>query len=269
MISYNPPVREVLLVAILAGACTSGCANVGLQVSTDGGTDDLLPSGDLLKTPDLFTLSDAGCTLGTPDRCGTCTTVCPPGKDDGGTLRSCSAATAFGMCGIACRGEWYDVNGMIIDGCELEDAPLQDSFASAQAITLADVVNDPQMLTNPRNLAAALYSDSRTHEQAPIQRPTGRDDYYNITAVGVGDNTKSMTACLGITNFPTDNHFEVCLSNKGVQSFGATGCTICDGGGVSKCVTSPTPSDTGTYYVRIKKMSGSHSSNKYALFLQH
>ncbi len=242
---------------------------MGQSPATDGGAEDLLPPADLRKTADLFQATDAACTLGTADHCGTCTTVCPPGRDDGGTLRSCTLPTAFGVCAIVCRGLFYDVNGQIIDGCEAEDTPLQDSVANALAITLPDIVNDPMMLTNPRNVVASLYSDGRNHETAPTQRPTGTDDYYLITAVGAGDTTKSMTACLGITNFPTDNNFEVCLSNKGVSTFAAGGCTNVPGGGASKCVVSPTPSDTGTYYVRVKKLAGAHTANKYALFLQH
>jgi len=267
MIAYTRAVREGLVLALLLG----GCAAIGGEPSSDGGAADLTPARDLLPTPDDLAPApaDAACTLGSAEHCGTCTTVCPPGRDDGGTLRSCSLPTAFGVCGITCRGLYYDVNASISDGCELEDTPEQDTIANALAITLPDVVNDPAMLTNPRNVVSQIYSDARMHELAPSSRPTGSDDVYAITAVGVGDNTKSMTACLGITSFPTDNNFEVCVSNKGVTTFAAGGCGTVLGGAASKCVLSAPPSDTGTYYVRVRKLAGSHSPNKYALFLQH
>ncbi len=261
---------------VLMGATALGaCAAPGLQPSGstdgDGGAGDgAAGQADLGGAPDLAGGDGGGgCVLGSGDHCGACGTSCPPGADDGGTLRTCSDSTAAGACGIVCRGEAYDVDGQLANGCEAIDQPIQDSSLAAVAITLPNVANDPAMLTNPRNLAAQIYGDARVHESAPAQRVLGRDDWYKVTAVGAGDAASGMTACLGITNFPADDQFQLCISDSGQAVFGAAGCKLVAGGAASVCVPPPALTDAGTYYVRVHKMAGSNTANQYALFLQH
>ena len=213
------------------------------------------------------------CTLGDPDHCGTCTTVCPPGMDTAGTERTCSAATAFGTCDIVCKGEYYDVDGQVSNGCEAQDLPIQDSAITAVGLTLPDGALGTAGTdnTNPINLVGQVYGDSRTHDAAPATRPNGREDWYKLTVSGAGDTGQALTSCLGITNFPTDNTFEVCLSLNGSASFLTTGCKQVMGGASSVCVgPSANADDTGTYYVRVRRLSGtSWTTNGYALYIAH
>jgi hypothetical protein len=205
------------------------------------------------------------CTLGTPDHCGTCATVCPPGADDVGTKRTCSLPTAFGTCDISCKGEYYDVNGDLADGCEALDEPLQDTTLTAVVVSLP----------TSQNIVAKVYGDNRTHDTAPTMRPTGREDWYKVNVTGTGDAASGPTACLGITNFPGDNMFEVCLSTKGAASFLQPNCKTATGmmndmASTSQCVSfANSASEAGTYYVRVRKLSGSWTALSYALFLKH
>src|SRR5262249_12876468 len=155
------------------------------------------------------------CTLGTPDHCGACSIACPPGRDDSATLRTCSNATSAGVCDLICRGEWYDLDGDAANGCESAESVVQDSAPTALDVRLGDVVNDPSLLVNPRNLAGFIYSDRRMHETPPYARPTGRDDWYLVDAIGTGDPSIGMTACLGITSFPMETWFEICIADAG------------------------------------------------------
>jgi hypothetical protein len=263
-------VNPAVGVAILTAALFGGCAAVGGVPLSDGG-DGGGPAGDLGEMgPDLAGGgADGGgaCTLGSAEHCGTCTTVCPPGGDDGGTLRTCSAATAFGMCGIVCRDEYYDLDGQLANGCEALDEPIQDTTITAVAITLGNVPNT--IGNNPQNLTGQVHSDQRTHEKAPTTRPLGREDWWKVTAVGAGDSASGMTACLGITNYPADARYEVCISDSNQATFATQGCQTASGGGASVCVTPPAATDAGLYYVRVRKLAGTNTPNLFALYLKH
>jgi hypothetical protein len=210
----------------------------------------------------------AACTLGTPDHCGTCTTVCP-GIDSASTQRTCSGPTATAMCNILCKGEFYDLDGDPANGCEVEDVPVQDSAGGALALTLPNTTGGTASCngaTNPCTHVGKIYSDTRVHETAPTSRVVGREDWYAVTAVGAG-TSGMMLACLGIVNYPADNQYEVCIGNAG--SMTPTTCMTVTGGSASKCVAPPTAADTGTFYIRISKLAGTNTPYGYALFLSH
>jgi hypothetical protein len=223
----------------------------------EGGTRDGGSSGD----------SGGACALGTTDHCGKCDHACNAG--DTTTTYSCSDNTSQGTCTLTCLKEFYDLNGKEEDGCEAEDPIVQDTAGSAVAVTLPDT-NDPLLKTNPQNIVGLAYGDSRLHQTQPTSRPYGRADWYHVTAEGAG-TPNHMTACLGITNFPNDDTFEICLSDSGAdggaQTFPASSCKQVHGGTTSECVGLAT--DAGVYYVRVKKLSGSNTVNGYALYLEH
>jgi hypothetical protein len=146
---------------------------------------------------------------------------------------------------------------------------VQDSAQSAVAITLDDVVNDPMQIRNPHNQIGFAYGDARRHESAPTTRPNGRADWYQVTVNGAGDPAHGMIACLGITNFPSDDWFELCISDDGESTFYSAGCDAVQGGATSLCLNPPAMTDAGVYYVRVRKLNGSNTANGYALYLSH
>src|SRR5207248_1710941 len=190
---------------------------------------------------------DLMCMLGTPDHCRTCNDPCP-GMDDDKTMRVCKSPD----CDILCKGEYYDLNQDIKDGCESLDAPAQDTPQTAVTYTLPDMV-DPMFKTNPLNLLGKIYWDLRMHDAPPELRPNGREDWYQFTAVGTGKMNTIMTACLSINQFPVDNKFEICISDNGKTTFDAVkACKSLSGGTMmSVCVSPPAMTDAGTYFVRV------------------
>lgn len=188
------------------------------------------------------------------------------------TVRTCSGADTTGSCDILCRGELYDLDGKVDDGCEAEDPIVQDSLTTAVAITLPDVASDPMSKSNPLNVVAPLYGDARTHESAPTKRPLGREDWYKVTAVGTGttDGT-GMVACLSAVNFPSDDELEVCITQNGMTTFDACKALVVAAGGGSQCVSPGNVMnvDSGVFYVRVRRTKGSSNANGYALFLRH
>lgn len=210
------------------------------------------------------------CSLGTPDHCGTCDTMCP-GPDDMTTERTCSDPTPSGTCNITCKDQYYDLDGNVANGCEAEDLPVQDLVLTAVALMLPDVNNGTGAtncdgLTNPCTHAAQIYSDMRLHDGAPTMRPLGRPDWYKLVAVGTGGPNK-VGACLGITNYPTDDMYQICIGNDG-DTNPAT-CMTAIGGAASVCVAPPTAADSGTFYIKLSKLAGSNTANQYALYVVH
>ncbi len=235
---------------------------------------DLANAKDAAPGVDLATRDAMGtCTLGDPDHCGTCSTVCPPGMDTAGTRRTCSLPTAFGACGFICLGNFYDLDGKADNGCEAEDSPRQDSTATAVMVTLPDgpLAPSPGPGLNPTNVLQQIYGDAAQHATDPFMRPNGLDDWYQLAVTGTGASDRGVGACLGITNFPADNTFEVCLSAKGATTFVPAGCMQVTGGASSVCVQQSNSTDgTGTYYVRVRRVSGAtYTANQYALYLNH
>ena len=206
------------------------------------------------------------CLPGTVDHCTACGVPCP-GIDNAGTVRTCSN----NACSFSCKGEFYDLDGDASNGCEAEDQPIQDATITAVKITLPDVNNGGtgsmpcNNTTNPCTKTAQVYSDTRTHENAPTSRPLGREDWFEVTATGNG-GPNNVGACLNIGNYPTNNQYEVCISNNGSTS--PTTCMTAQGGGASACVSPPATS-AGVFFVRVKKIAGTNTVNGYALYLVH
>jgi hypothetical protein len=237
-------------------ACATSTSGSGGSTSDDDSGTTPIYDGGTTPNPDAAT----GCTLGTADHCGSCDTVCP-GATDGGTTRVCSDTSTTATCDIICTGEFYDVNGDITDGCEGLDPIVHDSPDAAvpESATTAGVT-----------LAAPLwyaYGDARQHDVAPTSRPNGRQDWYAVT----NPDAASITACLTISNFPTDDVFQVCITNNGNKNLDPTTCKTVTSvsTGTAACVSpsQPTPKN-GTYYVLVQKMSGTNTLDGYALFVQ-
>ncbi len=209
------------------------------------------------------------CMLGTAEHCGACDRSCP-GQDTSDTLRRCTAATEAATCEITCRAESYDVDGNATNGCEASDLPIQDSAASAVEVVLPGGTGGMSLCdgaTNPCTVSAQILSDGRVHESAPSARPLGRDDWFQVIATGVGSGA-TMTACLNIGNYPADNFYEVCISDAG--SMTPTTCGVATGGGgASACVLPSGNPNDGVFYVRIRRMAGTRTTNGYALYLEH
>ncbi len=189
--------------------------------------------------------------------------------DTDGTERTCSLPTAFGVCDFQCKGEFYDVDGKTTNGCEAEDLPIQDTTLTAVAVALPNAFNTDLGVTgNPSNIVSQVYGDNRVHTAAPTARPNGREDWYQLTVTGGGSANNGVTACLGITNFPADNMFEVCLSASAI--FQNADCLPVMGAAPSVCKALAQAADeSGTYYARVRRLSGTWSALQYALFLEH
>ncbi|MGH7329600.1 MAG: hypothetical protein ACREJX_14740 [Polyangiaceae bacterium] len=256
------------LVAVVAACATSTAPGGNGQNESDGGNIPLYDAGN--TTGDSGT--SGACTLGTADHCGTCSTVCPgPTDPDSGTDRICSDSTTTGTCDIICKGEWYDLNGDISDGCEAQDPIVHDSADAAvpeTATTGGATVPDPYWY---------VYGDARQHDSAPTSRTLGREDWYVVDHENSGGSTGgSLSICLGISNFPSDDKFEVCVTNVGNKSIPSTASSVSPCATVTPTTVSPnncavtTMASTthGLYYVRVRKLDGSNSANGYALYIQ-
>jgi hypothetical protein len=246
--------------ALIFVACaTSTSPNAGGSGdSDDAGNTPIYDAGNNTQVD-----SGAGpCTLGSADHCGTCDTVCPGASDAGGTTRVCSDSTTTATCDIICTGEWYDVNGVIADGCEAQDPIVHDS---------ADAAVPETAPAGGNTVAAPLwyaYGDARMHDVAPVARPTGREDWYVLS-----NQNGTPQACLTIVNFPPDDMFEVCITNEGNQNIENTQCktvtpdtTTTDTS--TYCVSPSLHSNGGSYWVRVRKISGANTLDGYALFLK-
>lgn len=252
---------SALVLVVVVSACAKGGSADGLPLlplaeggALDGGKTD----GDADAAPPADGGADA-CTLGSAAACGACGTVC--GTTDAQTTFGCTDATPGGTCTLTCRAEFYDLDGKPENGCEAEDAIVQDTTASARPIAL-------DATTRTANIAGKAYGDARPHEGVPLTRPNGREDWYHVTVTEADAGAGAFGACLGITNFPSDDVFEVCTTDANASSF--TNCdSLVKGGAASKCVKPTGNTDVGEYYVRVKKLSGSSTPNQYALFVQH
>ncbi len=259
--------RAALAPCLLLAACASaGPVDPGAVDRHDlaAAVDQAFPLFDLAG------FGDAGCALGTPDHCGSCSTKCA-GPDDATTARVCSGPTALGACGLLCKGEAYDVDALLDDGCEIDD-PLQDTAATAFAVVLPDLAPSGQACNNSNNgctVVRAVASDARKHDAAPVDRPLGREDWFVVTATGPG-GSNPMTACLSISNanWPSDNKYEACISpTSGSQS--PTVCATAIARMGSACVAPNGNPSSGTFYVRVRKLMGAPTALGYALYLEH
>lgn len=256
-------------IAAIAACATSTPPSGNGQNESDAGDIPLYDAGG---APPSDSGGSTTCTLGSADHCGTCTTVCPgPTDADSGTERVCSDSTTTATCDIICQGEHYDLNGDISDGCEGVDPIVHDNADAAVPETASTgglTVPDPYWY---------VYGDARQHDVAPTSRPLGREDWYVVDHENSGGSTGgSLSVCLSITNFPSDDKFEVCVTNTGNKNIPSTSSSTSPCATVTPTTMSPsncavtTMSSTahGLYYVRVRKLDGSNTANGYALFIQ-
>lgn len=206
---------------------------------------------------------DAGCTLGTAQNCASCGDVCPPGKTTSSTVPVCSAGT----CTIHCAGENYDVNAGASDGCEAaDDAPLHTDKASAKSL------GKTTDCKTTKKASAVLPSDDRQHLVAPVSRPNGREDWYKLE---IEDSTWCVVdpeITVALTSLPTGARYAVesyYVCKDDGSKLTATTKTL-SGGASTKLSPSTRCStvagdDSGTVYVRVVKVSGTHSKASYTV----
>lgn len=257
------------LLPLFALVCAS-CASGKVQPNADGSSVERVLTdtfGDLDAAlvdegVDLPIPPDLGCVLGTVDHCAHCGDRCP-GQDSDTLKRSC----IDGQCALACREEYYDVNGKVDDGCEiLDDAPLHASekdaikFGDASDCDLGD------------SASAKLPSDGRMHVAVPHERPNGRPDYFSIKLSDdmlcdlVGEVTLSLTEMSPDSEYRVTTEY-FCknatptaprvTSGKGGTSFKNVPDTACNPFGWGD--------DGGLLVIKVEKIGGPHNAADYSL----
>lgn len=161
---------------------------------------------------------------------------------------------------LVCRGERYDVDGRLDNGCEAQDTPRHDTLETAVEVDLPDA--------RPVNVDAPILSDDRAHDTEPVKRELGLPDWWKVTAIGNGNLGKTMHACLYVGDLPVDSVYEVCISEAGSER-----PSVCKTvapttpEGLSRCAVAA--DDSGIFFVRVLKKAGAHSARTYALYLEH
>ena len=227
----------------------------------DGGVLDLArpPDGPLPAVDGQK--GDLSCTVGTPDNCGFCGDICPPGQDSPSTTRLCVAS----KCLIECMEESYDVNGSAADGCEAkDDEPIHDSKAAAKDLGTASDCGTTQTFTG------VLPSDGRKHQKAPTDRPNGRADWFKLFIDDDPGCIIQADVKVSFKNLP------------GAASYRVTTLYVCEGGkempmdvktasGGAEVAMAPSTvctfigDDSGTLYIEVAKESGGHSDASYSV----
>lgn len=255
-----------LALTLLGAACASG----EVQIRPDGGVVDSLQldlHGDfdppqLDGRVDLPRPPDLGCVVGTTEHCAHCGDRCP-GQDSDTLKRSC----IDGRCALACREEMYDVNGVVDDGCEIEDdLPLHASEKDAQ-----DLGKETDCSFGI-SVDGRIPSDSREHVGVPHERPNGRADYYSIWIDDdlLCDLVGEITLSLGA--LPTDAEYRV-TTQYYCDNATPTSPRVSSGRGGDTVSTVPDTGcnpfgwgdDSGTLVIKIEKTKGPHSSASYTL----
>ncbi len=227
-----------------------------------------------------------------PDSCGTLCEVCPGGSDANTTKRECVATDGTFACVVMCRGDYYDANNDLADGCETGDDEVR--LDSARAFDMGTVSDDSDGAAS-QFADGHFPADAREHEQAPALRsgPLGinSEDWYFIT----GEDTAGFPvpddmefgATLDVTGLPPENQYEVCMGrirgSDAVSTCGprpadgaatwapaGTGCACAMGGNI---VSVPRDfdydpvwpyswglDDSGKYYARVRWISGTFSA---------
>lgn len=224
------------------------------------GAHDAGPDG---PRPDVRA-PDAGCTLGTADDCASCGDRCPGPASGMTTERICAAA----RCDIRCKGEFYDVNGDVADGCEAaDDTPIHADEATAATIGVGAVGDcDPIQTT-----AAVLPSDGRKHAQPPSDRPQGRPDFFKLEIKDAGCTINATVKVL-LTSMPASATYELSSIYECKDGTRMTSTSRTVSGGTST-VLDPSTSctlwgmgdDSGTLMIYVRKLSGPHSADTYEI----
>lgn len=220
-----------------------------------------LPEGEAGVTPPK---PDAGCSLGTVEHCARCGDTCPPGRDDTSTLRVCQQST----CSIQCKEEAYDVNGQATDGCETQDdKPIHENNLSVKNLGKVEDCD------NAQTSSALLPSDDRQHTKAPTTRPNGREDWFSLHISDKAFCIVDAEVSVSFGALPTGGSYraEAYFVCDNGTTLGTKGQTTGGGGSVklapsTSCTT--LGDDSGTLYIRIRKLSGPHSKAGYTLSIE-
>ncbi|MCB9557046.1 MAG: hypothetical protein H6707_13140 [Deltaproteobacteria bacterium] len=269
----------VLLLTLGATACDDdvpppkfdGGSQRDGQVTTDGGGDGSslsdakadLPGADGLVAD--LTFGDGGCVIGTVDNCTDCGDKCAPPT----TNAASAQVVCIGSCAIACQGEFYDVNGKLDDGCEVEDTTIQASENNAK-----DLGSVPDWNAKVA-FSGTLLSDDRTHVSSPSPRPTGRPDYFKLHVIDKTLGNTQAEVSLSLAALPASVEVEVSMKyicdqnpqsplgpfTQTVTNQGTTKIAEkidCDGSG------NASGDDSGTVIVWVRKLKGDHSAAQYS-----
>lgn len=224
----------------------------------DGARLDGLRFGDAAGSAD----ARPSCTLGTPDNCKSCGDTCPATAAQT-AQRVCVAKS----CDIQCKGEQYDVNAKVADGCEVaDDTPIHDQQALAASLGKVDDCGSTKRKT------ARLPSDARKHVKAPVDRPQGRADWFALTIADKAFCSLSGAVTVSLSNLPSTAQYRVtakyvCDNGKKLNAAVKTA----SGGATVKlspdtsCNPTPIGSDSGKVYVEVVKRSGPHATASYTV----
>jgi len=254
-----PMYTLLYLVLFLAGGCLEGKdADPGVDQGVYQDTNKPKPDVKMWRDKKVVT-GDSGCALGTPNNCGKCGNKCP-GPDDKATRRVCLAG---GKCGINCKGDYYDVNGKVSDGCEILDTFAGfNSQGNAKHLANMDDCDSVAMST-----VLSLPSDNRTHDKAPAKRELSAPKWFKVFVTDRLGCAMDFTITLDVYSLPMGANYEikplfVCKKGGTVQLAAKTGP------GASVITATPSPAcsssdDSGTMYVKVSKKGGtSVHSNK-------
>lgn len=218
----------VLLLTLGATACDDdvpppkfdGGSQRDGQVTTDGGGDGSslsdakadLPGADGLVAD--LTFGDGGCVIGTVDNCTDCGDKCAPPT----TNAASAQVVCIGSCAIACQGEFYDVNGKLDDGCEVEDTTIQASENNAKDLGSvpdwnAKVAFSGTLLSDDRTRLISFAAPNRPARL--LQAPCDRQDPWQYASRG-----QPVTCC--VAGFcPGGGQHEVHLRSESAEPIGA------------------------------------------------
>ena len=266
----------VVVAILLAGAgCHFDMDSVPFLGSDRDATVDSGPPGDttgsdVWSQPDKLKIvdledTDHGCALGTPDHCEKCGNKCP-GKDDASTKRVC----VNGKCNIVCRGNHYDINGSVGDGCEYND-PHAGYGSQNTAKHLGNATDcDPAKST-----VSSLPSDLRYHEQAPHTRVLGPQRWFKLVVKDKVGCFMDFKLTLDATSLPAGALYELdplylCNNTNvlGLKSKTGKGSTVITMAPLVKCTAGS--DDGGTMFVKVRKFSGTsvHSTKPFKVSIK-
>ena len=274
-LSTRSPVLALLLVAgchydMDAAPFVGGDRGAALDRAPPGDTTDVWSHPDNKQGSDVKAAdgktADQGCVVGTPDHCSHCGDKCP-GKDDGSTRRTCTNS----KCNITCRGDYYDVNGKVSDGCEYLDP--HSSHGSQN--TAKDLGSMDDCSSSLVKTVASLPSDLRFHETAPFTRVLGPVRWYKTYVTDTSACLLDFKLTLDVTALPPGAHYGMdpqFLCDKGkvllLNSATGKGATKIEMTPIVKCTAGS--NDSGTMFVKVRKYSGptAHSALPFTLTIK-
>lgn len=242
----------VVAIGAVAGTYFIACAaQVTDSTDDDAGTEASPPSGPPVvydSGPPADPYGEAGVVTPTPDGGGadgggsdggpTPTSCNTPGDCPGNNAHDNVMCTSH-TCSLSCQGEFYDCNANPIDGCEVEDSPI-DKHTQAKAVDLGSFGCTDG--SSQQNINGQTPSDTQVHENPTVDgfdKASGSaPDWYKIHGTGSGIcqndanfslhlvSAKQKQGCYRLTLF-TDK-------NPGGQacSAGANGdCSVTNGSG--------------------------------------